>query len=405
MLRTPRGLCPELIIVATSLIGLCSSPVAVLSCPYSIRDAGFIVREPRPYKIAIIINDHTPLKEQLSQWLSEAAKQHLANSNVEAEIVNLDHPPTSPSDKDLVARAPESLPAAFLISPRNKILRLRGLGPNSLSRQAVQQVVRRVVLSPKRKELTDHIISDWCVVVLVKGTDARENQRVTQIVRTASKAIVGKITTMGHKIERPPYIMTISPEAAGEKIFLSSLELTSSGKSQAQVAVLFGMGRRLGPVLVASGISESVLTNAFLLLGHNCTCTSEPGRLFGPVTPLVWGEDLHKQVYDERGFDPTQPGVAATLGGVWTSLDTFGSEDSQRSPDAAARSLPSLSPGYVEFSVEPETKATAAGSQADNGSPTIQQRILHIVIGLGIALALIAVGGGTILLLRSNRRL
>ncbi len=392
------------IVFTVGLIGLCGFLPAALSCPYSIRDSGFIVREPRPYRLSILINDDTSSKDKLAGWLTEARQQYLSNSNVEAEVVNLDYPPTSAWDEDLVAQAPESLPAAFLISPRNRTLRLRGLGPNSLSRQAVQEVVRRVVLSPKRTELTDHIISDWCVVVLVKGADTRENQRVTQIVRTASNAVVGKITTMGHKIEKPPYMMTISPEAAAEKIFLWSLELTPDDDSQARLAILFGMGRRLGPVVVASDISEAVLTNAFLLLGQNCTCTTEPGRLLGPVTPLIWGEDLHKQVYEDRGFDPTHPSVAATLGGVWTSLDTFGSEN-DRSQDAADRSLPSLSPGYVEFSVEPETKATEADSPTDNGSPTIQQRSLHIVIGLTVALALIAVGGTAILLLRRNRHL
>ena len=91
---------------------------------------------------------------------------------------------------------------------------------------------------------------------------------------------------------------------------------------QARIAVLFGMSRRIGPVLSANVVSVSLLKNVFALLGRNCTCTSDPAWLLGPAAPLVWGQD------------------------------------GERTADADSTQLtfpPPVGPGYIKFSIEPGT--------------------------------------------------
>ena len=394
------------IICTTSVLYLCSFLAAAFGCPYSIRDAGFIVREPRPYRLTVLVNDHTPLKDQLAQWLTEAATKHLSDSNVVVEVVNVDQQPHPKLTTDFASLVPDRLPAAILISPRNKAISLPGLGPEELTGEAVEEVVRRVVVSPKRAEMTAHIITDWCVVVVVKGADAAENQRIAEAVAAARKALVGTTTEMEQNSAKGPYVITLSPDDAAEKVFMWSIGLDPDDKTQARVAVLFGMGRRIGPVLQAEEVSESMLTNAFLLLGRSCSCTSDPRWLLGPVVPLVWGEDLQRQVGVELGFDPNSPAVAATLGGVWRALDTLEGQDGEGSvedDDVEYSFVPPSSSGYVEFSVGPDVGEAQEAIDTDSATATIEHRSLRIVIGLTVVLVLIALVGGAVFWLHQRK--
>ncbi len=384
------------VIIAASVWGLGGCLVAAGGCPYSIRDAGFIVREPQPYKLTVFVNDRTPGREELTRWLAEAADSYLADANVAAEVVNLDQQPHHKANSYLPARGHDNLPVAVLISPRDKAMSLPGLEPNILFEEAIQRLVQEAVVSPKRTELAAHIITDWCVVVVAEGTDAAENRRVAQAVAAASRAVVGTITEMEQKIARGPYVITLSADDAAEEVFAWSIGLDRDDNTQARVAVLYGMGRRVGPVLAGENITESVLTNIFLFLGRNCTCTADPRWLLGPVVPLVWGQDRQQQVYDLLGFDPNSPMVAATLGGVWVSWESLGSPGGDEIADADSAQCsvaPPLSPDYLEFSVE-----------TDKATPTKQQRTLHIVVGLIVVLVLIVLGAGGVLLLRASRR-
>ncbi len=406
MILTQRAVYRKVITFATSVFGLYSFLGAAFGCPYSIRDAGFIVREPRPYTLTVFVSDRTPAKDNLAQWLTAAADKYLLESNVEAEVVNIDHPPNPSAITHLESLGTEDLPAAILISPRDKAISLPSLGRERVSEEAVQELVRQVVVSPKRAELVRHIIADWCVVILAEGTDMAENLRVAQAIAGARNTVVGTSTEMGQRIEKSPYLITLSPADVAERVFMWSIGLAPDDKTQTRLAVLFGMGRRIGPVLTADKISESMLTNIFLLLGRNCTCTTDPGWLLGPAAPLVWGEKLQRQVYDTLGFDPNNPAVAATLAGAWTSLRTMGSPDSYRNAEGenteCSSPLP-LSPGYIEFSVGPDGGEMQGAIDMDSATPTIEQHSLRIVIGLTVVLVLIALGGGAVLLLRQRK--
>ncbi len=120
--------------------------------------------------------------------------------------------------------------------------------------------------------------------------------------------------------------MTLSADKPGEQVLLWSLGLDGE-KTEARLAVLFGMGRRIGPVFGGAEVTKIGLSNLFRLLGRNCACTTDPSWLLGPAVPLSWGNDLELQVREELGFDPNNPAVAGTLAGVWTSL---GAADNRR---------------------------------------------------------------------------
>jgi len=203
MLSIQRILRRAAALLAIGIIGLGSFQFAALGCPYSIREAGFIVRDPIPYKLTVFVKDDTAATEQLAQWLESAADQYLSNSNVAAEVVNLDQEPDHAARRYLEALALKSFPVAVLISPRDKALCLRDLSLSAVSAKAVEDVLRGAVVSLQREQLVARIITDWCVVIVVEGTDAVENQRVAQAAIAAGRAVVGATTEMGEKIKRP----------------------------------------------------------------------------------------------------------------------------------------------------------------------------------------------------------
>ncbi len=368
---------------------------AALGCPYCIQEAGFIVRESSPYKLVIFVRDETPLKDELAQWLASASDAWLRESNVEAEVVNLGQQPRHEARRQFDELSPEHLPAAILISPQQKAMLLPSLSGSDLSEHAVGEAVSEVVVSPVREEIIEHIITDWCVAIIAEGADAAENRRLKTEVAAAAEALVGFRTEMGYKIEKPPHIITISPDDPDEEVLIWSLGLKASATGKAQVAVLFGMIRRVGSVLPAEEVTEMTMLDIFRLLGRSCACTSDPSWLLGPAAPVIWGQDLDLRVRDQFGFDPNSPAVLNTLAGVWISL---GEADAE----AAERALPPAETGYMEFPVEPQ-QTKGEGADLSGAEPTAAQRGRRVLFIVAAALACMAIIGTVIILLRQRR--
>jgi len=330
-------------LAAASALAFCCVAAATRACPYCIRDAGFIVRDPGLYKLYVFVSDDTPHRGELARWLAAASGLLLAESNVRAELINIDRQDAHSAMVHFHKLRPDALPAAILVSPRDAAMVVAGLGPGGISEQEVWELVASVVSSPRREELLKHIIRDWCVLIVVKGDDAGENRRAERAAADAARAIVGTVTEMGIEVERPPHVMSVSWRDPRERILLWSLGMSERYIGRTGIAVVFGMGRRLGPLLIGLDFEQAVVLGLLELLGRNCTCTSDPSELLGPVAPLVWGEDRYAQVRDELGFDPNHPAVASTLAGVWTSLG---------SAALGAGDAMDFGGGYVEFSLE-----------------------------------------------------
>lgn len=353
------------LVLATGLLFLLGGLPVGHGCPYSIRDAGFIVREPTPYRLYVLTKDNMPKKDPLPQWLSEAADRYLKDSNLEMRLPNTDR-----EDRD-VARAhfrslgASAVPSALLLSPTNEAIRLPGLGPGNVSRQAAYKVIASAVTSPGRQELAAHLIKPWCVIVLAKGTDAAANRRAEKEVAQAAKAAHGSLTEMEGSINKAPYVMSVSCADPAEKVLLWSLGMDEGSKATPRAAVVFGRGWRAGPVFKGGQVTEAALLEVIRTLGQNCSCTSDPSWLLGPVVPLPWPRVLDEQLSAELGFDPNSPVALSTLSGVWKSVGKRGAN--------RGRTL-DYGHGYLEFSAEPvrEESEEPVTTESDS-SETVKQ--------------------------------
>ncbi len=377
-----------------SLLGVavpCVLSGAAAGCPYSIRDAGFIVRDPSPYDLYICVDDRTPGRESVDEWLAVAAHEWLSDSNVDARAVNLDQNPDHEAASALASLKIRKLPAAVLVSPDSDALQMPGPATDGVSEGELRAIAAAAVSSPKRDELKTHLVDDWCVLVFAEGSDPRANQRARSAVEAAGKEIVGKPTELGPAIETEPHVLTVSVDDPGEQVLLGSLDLAAGDPADPRLAVVFGVGRRLGPVLRGAEIAERPVLGYLETLGRSCTCTSDPSELLGPSVPLAWDGDTRAHVREALGFDPEKPEVRMVLAGVWESV---------AAPDSGAGEPFGYADEYVEFPVETSAQPPGTTGELPEARATLGTRIARVLIVLLVGAGVLAVAAGVVLFLR-----
>jgi len=383
---------PDLVALSTALCVLASA--SVQSCPYSIRQSGFVVLKKQPYHVYCFVNDKTPGKDELSTAVNDA-RYVLRDTNVEAEVVNVDRQLDHDAMIHYYQLAPDKLPVLALVSPKEEVTRLGGA---ALSPDNVEAVLEGVVSSPKRDEMMEHIVKQWCVVLLVKGADAADNHRALTEAKASVKDIKGKPAEMVLSIDDPPHLLVVDAKDPQERIFLWSLGLTGDDPPKAKAVVLFGRGRQVGPVLEGSNLNRTSLSNIFFKIGSNCSCTSDPIWISGRFVPLRWDDLCRREVRRLAGFDPDSMRVRSEMARVWNKdLETGQSGGFL---------------GYVEgyFEADGETGAetmtvpfvappTAAPrrdkSSADEPVSALEHRAAHmlVIVVTGMAAAVALAGG------------
>ena len=284
-------------------------------CPYSVRQVGFAMLRRQPYRIFCFVEDKMPGLDRFKAAF-DAAGVVLDESNVDAVLVNVDREKEHDALAYREQMGSDRLPAAVLVSPRDDVLPL----PGAASAATLRAEFERVVFSPKRDALVDHIITQWCVVLLVEGSDREDNERAKREVDAGTDAFAHTMTLVGTNVDRPPYLLVVQAKDAEEQILLWSLGLGKGEKPRAQAVVLFGQGRQFGPVLAGPSLTRTRLLGILSSLGMNCACTTDTSFLASPVVPLQWGADLQQRVRLHVGLDPTSPKVRMELARLWKDM-------------------------------------------------------------------------------------
>jgi hypothetical protein len=436
--------------VAICLLG-CSAFSMAFGCMYNVRDVGFTdIGVRSSYRLYYYIRED--MSEDLISMFRRISYAAFMDSNVEVEVINVDEQRDHP---DPMVRDPameyldfwevESFPAAILVSPRGQSLVLPICAPNKPFKQTVWSALESVVTSPKREEILSSIVKAYCVVLLIQGRDAAENRRVQAVVVNAIEEISRIMTQMPRSIEEPPRLILIPPESfSREKILLWSLGVNRDQGSGSRdqggpyslltnpclpvVAVLYGRGRRIGPLLEGERVTVNAVFNILCVIGESCECGLDRGWVLGTMLPLRWREDVRSEMVRLLGFDPESPMVkteisqilsmGSSLGLVPEPPRTPGSEGMKELQEGTY-GRPGGSPlQYSEAAVElesgsPRTRGLAAMvSPAQfrklvSPKPAVStagmspyQRLLFIVGGM----VLLILAGGISVMLRTRRR-
>ncbi|MBN1345121.1 MAG: hypothetical protein JXQ73_20675 [Phycisphaerae bacterium] len=281
---------------------------AAWACKYTVRDVGFIDLGATVYRACLITGDDTP--KAWLELIEQASYVTLLDSNVRFEIVNADR------DKghDAVARLSElgitSLPALVLLSPEGKALRLAEGLPTKTDRQAAWALLERAVVSPLRGEIVKVLPEAYCLVLLIDGSDAKQNERAAAAVQATVKEITGAMDQLPKEIKNPPGMIRLPSERRSQEgVLLWSLGLETGVLEEPAVVVLYGRGRWIGPKFRGAGIVQGSLTDLVALVGASCECGLDRRQMLGVMVPLRWDEATQTASVKNLGFDPENPMV------------------------------------------------------------------------------------------------
>jgi hypothetical protein len=309
------GRSPLFCYLSTAVGVFCLATPAGLACPYSIRDTAYLDAErPVDYTLYFVVDETTADVDSLAEDVASAREAWLLDSNVAAKVVDANDQDAHRLRETLSGRLEDHgpLPMAVLVSPQNKALVLGTIDAQSSSLDGVMTRMVETVESPARLEALGHLIESWCIVLLIEGTDADENERAAEIIAAASKRITGTVTEMDRVVETGPHLIRIAHDDPEERVLLWSLGLwdpkeSEDGQEGVRVAMLVGKAELRGPVLEGDDLTEKNLYDALEMLGRNCTCTTDEMWTAGPRAPLAWGAEMQQAVEVNLGFDPDSP--------------------------------------------------------------------------------------------------
>jgi len=374
-------------------------------CLYNVRDLGFVDTVPAVYHLYCYTREDTPV-EHISAF-AQAANATFAESNVEVEMIEVDRQQDLPAMEYFDFWEIQSFPAAVLVSPQGRSLLLPISSPEKPFRETVSAALESVVSSPKREEMIAHIVKAYGVVLLIEGEDRAENRRARQAVAGA----IGNITrTMGQlpkRIEEPPFAMVISREAlAQERIFLWSLDVHEQNLGEPHVAVLYGKGRRLGPLLRGERITQANLLDILSVVGLSCECGLDRSWITGIPLPLRWEEKTRSEAVRFLGFDPESPMVKMEMSRILSTCPSPAAE-AKEDIDAPGDKLEQYSEGVLgrESEILAARISPAQFRQLVSPGPAAPDPggYLHETLVVVSIVALLVLPGGAFILWRARR--
>lgn len=334
-----RSLCPRLFFLLA--VAQCS----LIACKYNVRDVGFVYLEPLPYRVFGYVPPDAP--EKTASTLRNLASASFLDSNVEFRIVD---PAKSPDDDTLVYLQNDfskEHPNLALVSPDGRHLKIPFSDAENEIQASAWSALEGVVSSPLRERLLREIVRVYALVVLVEGADSVENERAHVEAEGAVRDLAAVMDRFPKPVKFPPQIVTVThEEVSEEKVFLWSLGVEEEQPSEPAVAVLYGRGRRVGPLLRGKSIQQGEIANMLGVLGQDCECDLDRAWMQGPLIPMRWGSDLQAEVLKEIGFDAENPMVKTEVSRILA-----------RGPSSGARrvSLPGIDSidllGYKEMSL------------------------------------------------------
>ncbi len=235
-------------------------------------------------------------------------------------------------------------------------LRREGLDPLQLAAESsVREAWQAAVHSPLRDRLLAQALDSFATIVHVRGDDAAEDARTSEVVRAALDRLEALEPTLPRPIELPLVELELKRDAREtERVLLWSLGLDAA-ESRTALVVLYGRGKLAGPVLIGSEITELELLTQLALVGRSCECDTPRDWFHEPRIPMAWTQEQRESAAGKLGFDPQSPRVKAEVARI---LD----RGPLASPSAASTSVESLLLGYREFEVGADA---STGSEGD----------------------------------------
>jgi len=379
-----------------------------LACRFNVRDVGFVDLGSEKYRLFVFVPDATPAAEIES--LKSIAYATYLESNVKAEVLTASAAAKGEAAQFLPANLKQAKAVLVSVDGKRSLPVLLSVDGKSLSVSAWDGL-ESVFDSPRRNSVVSKVYEHYGVVLIFEGKNADENLRIRKIANTVVASITSKMDKLEKEIREPPVVEVISAkDFAGERAFTWSLGITEIAETP-QVAVLYGRGRIIGPVLRDARLDERSLAAIVNTIGLNCECGLDRKWMQGTMIPQKWDEDVQKRFADHLGFDPESPAIRIEMSQI---LSKGGKGEGANRQTQIGGTLDDLLMGYREGALNlakveptpapPEVPDPAAPEAETPKPPTAQPRAVFSFFGwMMMAGVPILVAGGVILLLGRKR--
>jgi len=303
----------------TLCLGLCLFLTATAyPCRYTVRDSGFVDTGHSTWRLFLYTDSKT--HDETKAWVDK--EKPFLNTNIRVKVVNTDQDDGYPRFEEVT-----DYPAGVLVAPDGKPWVLPPIDTTHSIQAGISDLFKSLAGSPVREKLLRNLIDSFCVVLLVEGVDPNLNESATKEAVEAMERIKPYLPNMAKPVDTPPNLLILSQaERKAEEVLLRTLGIEDEERVRTHVAVLFGRGCRIGPLLTDDGITESRLFTIFQVVGADCECDLNPAWLSGPVIPLIWDRGMRADAAERLGFDPENPVVRMEVsrivaGGQYRRID------------------------------------------------------------------------------------
>ena len=317
------------------------------ACRFNVRDVGFVDLGSEKYRLFIFVPDATPVAEVDS--LKSIAYATYLDSNVKAQLLTASAAAKGEAANFLPADLSKAQAVLVSADGKRSLPVSLTVDGNPLSVSAWDGL-ESVFDSPRRNTVVSKVYEHYGVILIAEGKNADENRRIRKMADRVVASITSKMDKLEKEIREPPVVEVISAkEFAGERAFMWSLGITEIAETP-QVAVLYGRGRIIGPVLRDARLDERSLAAIVNTIGLNCECGLDRKWMQGTMIPQKWDEDVQKQFADQLGFDPESPAIRIEMSQI-LSKGGKGAGANRQSPIGGT--LDDLLMGYREGSLNP----------------------------------------------------
>ena len=315
----------------------CNTLIAY-SCRYTIREIGYSDIGSEPHYLYIFTNSETSEKEISS--IHNLSHSILNETNVKLKLFDAD------KEKYNI----KSFPSAVFVFPggEHMIFSLKQAG-RSLN-ESVWMLLDNLVTSTCRNTIKEKLIQAYCVVLVVEGDDRQQNENVLFETKKAVREITRMLDQMPKVVDSPPAVVVLPrKDIPDERLLLTSLGITEKETGMPSVAILYGRGRIMGPVLQGDLISRDIIHNLLSIVGADCECGLDHSWILGRMIPLRWESSVQNELAKNLGFDIENPMVRSEMSQILSLKQAH-----VKSLDPMGSSLFGYSEGELDIAKSPE---------------------------------------------------
>ena len=282
-----------------------------ICCRFNVRDVGFVDLGSKPYNLYIFIGNDMP--NNMRDSLQSICVATFYDTNIKFDLISLSEA-SKTSVKDFIPpNFKGEFPVAVLVSPDhspnketfNITLHKDGEPLTKTAWDALESLVD----SPRRNAILEKVFDCYGVIMIVEGENADENNQIRTIAEKVASETAATLPGLEKEIKTPPVVEVITTDQfEKEKAFLWSLNIFKKPPTS-QVVILYGRGRKIGPVLEGNTLNEAAIAAILSTIGLNCECGLDRKWMQGAMVPLKWDKDRKQKIAKQLGFNPESPEI------------------------------------------------------------------------------------------------